>query len=282
MASPPSPPLISIIIPTYNSEKTIRCCLDSIANQTQKNIEVIIIDGQSSDKTLEIVKDYAVTEKYIRFISEADTGIYNAMNKGIKLSKGDWLYFLGSDDSLYNGNTIGTITPFLTEDTDIFYGDVLVQKNNITQSRKLDKINIYKQNVCHQAIFYKRHVFYKIGYYDESYKILSDWKHNMMCIGNTKRIKHANITVATYSGTGISANNTDTLFYGNKIEIYRKAMNVSHFNSLMTPLRYDFHRQSRNFMNSGKSLKSILYYLLYAYHGVLSRINNHRLHRVKS
>src|SRR5690606_23293701 len=83
-------PTISIIIATYNCESDIKGCLDSIISQPFENWEVIIIDGESTDRTIEIIKEF--NNEKVRLLSEKDNGIYDALNKGIKLAKGDWLY----------------------------------------------------------------------------------------------------------------------------------------------------------------------------------------------
>ena len=116
-------PKISIITPTYNSEKSIESCILSVANQTYKNIEHLIIDGQSSDNTLGIVKNYAERFSHLRVISERDNGIYDAMNKGIDLAQGEWIYFLGSDDIFYDEHVLEDL--FSKEDLgncDLFMG----------------------------------------------------------------------------------------------------------------------------------------------------------------
>ena len=98
--------LITIIIPTYNCEKTIGDALDSILGQSIKEVEVLIVDGLSTDRTLEIVAQYQTKHANIVLHSEKDEGIYDAMNKGIGLAKGDWLYFMGSDDTLFENTTL--------------------------------------------------------------------------------------------------------------------------------------------------------------------------------
>ena len=94
------PPFISIIIPTFNAESTILKALESILQQTFKDFEILIIDGLSKDKTIEIVEN--LKDSRIKIHSDKDIGIYDAMNKGIHYAQGKWLYFIGSDDYLYN------------------------------------------------------------------------------------------------------------------------------------------------------------------------------------
>ena len=93
-------PLVSVIIPAYNAEKYLSETIESVINQTYKNIEHIVIDGVSTDGTLDVINKY--TDSITHFVSEPDTGIYNAMNKGLKYVTGDIVYFLNATDSLYD------------------------------------------------------------------------------------------------------------------------------------------------------------------------------------
>jgi glycosyltransferase involved in cell wall biosynthesis len=108
----PSKIFFSIIIPTFNSEKVLRECLNSIVEQTFNNYEIILIDGLSTDSTVDIIKEYSLNNPNIHWVSEKDLGIYDAMNKGIKIANGEWVYFLGSDDKLSSNNALQEIFNF--------------------------------------------------------------------------------------------------------------------------------------------------------------------------
>jgi glycosyltransferase involved in cell wall biosynthesis len=115
--------IVSIVTCTYNSEKTISQTLNSIRNQTSKNFELIIIDGGSTDKTLEILKNYSDIISLI--ISELDNGVYDAMNKGIMNSSGDIIGFLNSDDFYYHNKVIeNIIAAFSERQVEIYYSDM--------------------------------------------------------------------------------------------------------------------------------------------------------------
>jgi glycosyltransferase involved in cell wall biosynthesis len=103
-------PIISIIIPTYNAGKTLRTCIDSVVSQNYRQKEIWIVDNQSDDGTISIINEYAALYTYIKYISGEDRGTYDAMNKGIGVAKGRWLYFLGSDDTLYDENVLSAIS----------------------------------------------------------------------------------------------------------------------------------------------------------------------------
>ena len=121
---------ITVITPTFNSANTILANLTSVKNQKYKNLEHIIIDNKSDDNTLNLIKKY--NDKRIKIVSEKDNGIYDAINKGIKLAKGEIISILHSDDKYYNNLTLSNIiNSFEDKSVDIIYGDLLyVRKNN--------------------------------------------------------------------------------------------------------------------------------------------------------
>ena len=115
-------PRLSIIIPTFNSAKTLSRCLDSVISQSFTDWEVLMMDGVSNDDTIKIAS--SCQDSRIRIYSEPDKGIYDAMNKGIDKSRGEWLYFLGSDDYLFNSHSLEDVFKNDIEKYDVVYGDV--------------------------------------------------------------------------------------------------------------------------------------------------------------
>src|SRR5690606_38635619 len=99
-----TPPLFSVIIPTLNAGAMLQNALESVLTQAHTDLEVIVVDGESTDDTIEIVKGYS--DNRIRLIYQTDKGIYDAMNQGIKAASGNWVYFLGSDDTLYDDRVL--------------------------------------------------------------------------------------------------------------------------------------------------------------------------------
>ena len=204
-------PLISIIIPTLNSEATLGIALDSIINQSYQNWEVIILDGLSTDKTLEISKQFQLRFPNIQIISEADKGIYDAMNKGVAFTKGEWLYFMGSDDSLFKPNTFEQFLNLENiENFDVIYGNVHSSRFNGFYDGEFDYTKLTTKNICHQAIFFNRTVFRKIGKFNLKYEIQADWEHNIRWFFSSKVSKmYANITIANYADGGFSSSQAD-------------------------------------------------------------------------
>jgi glycosyltransferase involved in cell wall biosynthesis len=207
-----SSPFFSIIIPTYNSEATLSRCLDNILCQNFNDFEVLLMDALSSDQTANIALNYK--DQRIKVYSEKDAGIYDAMNKGIKLSRGKWLYFLGSDDYLYN-NDILRLIHFHVEnkDIDVIYGNIITPVFDGKYNGKFDSVKIYRENICHQAIFFNRKLFDRTGYFNLKYKILSDYDHNLKWFLDEKtKIAYIPDVIAYYDGQGLSQMKTDELF----------------------------------------------------------------------
>lgn len=194
---------LSIIIPTYNSAATLRKTLDSIICQTFTDWEVLVMDGASTDDTTKVAQSY--NDSRIRIYSEPDKGIYDAMNKGIKKAQGEWLYFLGSDDWLLNDNVLNDVfVQCEINGYDVVYGEVDAPHlaSNHSGEWTLQTID---RNRCHQAIFYKRKVFRRLGNYNTKYKVWADYDLNLKWFFDTKvKKKHIPAMIAHYSEGGYS------------------------------------------------------------------------------
>jgi glycosyltransferase involved in cell wall biosynthesis len=198
-------PLISVILPTFCVETVIPECLESIRRQTCTDFEVVVVDGGSTDKTVELISAAAVDRRFtIR--SEKDTGVYDAMNKGIRLAAGEWLYFLGADDRLHDAHVLQTVAAFIRSQpaSHLVYGDVIMRSNisRYAGAFNLDRL-LFEKNICHQAIFYRRTVFEKIGDYNLRYPIWADWDLNIRCFQHPAFIQqHLDLVIADYNDTG--------------------------------------------------------------------------------
>lgn len=198
---------LSIIVPTYNCEKTLRRCLDSIVEQSYCDWEVLLMDGVSKDDTLSIARSY--NDARIRIYSEPDKGIYDAMNKGIDQSRGEWLYFIGSDDYLYNPDSLEGIFSEEIDDYDVVYGTVYAPhwEDKLKGEWTIEN---YMDNRCHQAIFYKRSFFGKNIRYNTRYKACADSAINMRWFLSPKyKCKYIPVVVANYSDGGYSSQIND-------------------------------------------------------------------------
>lgn len=197
---------ISIITVCKNSENSIRKTIESVLKQTYKNIEYIIIDGLSTDNTLSIVNDYISKGFQIKLVSEEDYGIYNAMNKGIKLASGDYIGLLNSDD-FYEINAVENIVNNLKkEEMQIAYGMTRVLLNGEEEQIIMHSHRFLERAmICHQSIFVSKKVYNEIGLYNEDYKYVADYdfllkakKHNKVVFTPIYKI------VVNYNSGGLS------------------------------------------------------------------------------
>lgn len=209
----------SIIIPTYNSGETLPACLESILNQTFQNFEIIIVDGLSSDDTVSIVKRFKEKSPNVRWVSEKDKGIYDAMNKGIKMAKGEWTYFLGSDDTFYDRFVLENIERNIAENSivDVWYGNVYSKRFNGVYDGEFTNAKILNKNICHQAIFFRKSVFKRIGGFNLKYKAHADYDHNIKWFlsGNIVN-RYTNLLITNYADGGFSSLKGDKVFSNEK------------------------------------------------------------------
>lgn len=174
---------ISIITIVYNNRETITDTIESVLGQTYPDIEYIVVDGQSTDGTVEAVKNYG--NKITTFISEPDKGLYDAINKGIRLATGDVIGLLHSDDIFYSKDTVSNIAEaFLKHDTESVYGDLLyVQKSNTDivvrnwVSGKYKRENfLFGWMPPHPTFYVKREIYQKLGLYNTIFKSAADYE----------------------------------------------------------------------------------------------------------
>jgi glycosyltransferase involved in cell wall biosynthesis len=218
---------LSVIIPTFNSERTIARCLNSIIFQTYQNFEICIIDGGSSDKTIDKVSNFRSHFKNIRIISEPDKGTYDAMNKGITMAQGDWLYFLGSDDEVLDEDVFADVfnNP-ISRKCEMLYGNVHVHgdtswaKAGQLYDGLFDLEKLFSKNICHQAIFYRKELFQWWGNYKIKYPICADWDLNIRFFSRTQSI-YLDRTIANFYGGGLSSRAIDDPI-GTDLEYLRK------------------------------------------------------------
>jgi glycosyltransferase involved in cell wall biosynthesis len=206
-------PIFTIIIPTNNSAKVIGAALGSILSQNFDSFEILLMDNKSTDGTTVLAA--AFNDKRIRIISETDRGVYDAMNKGIAAARGQWLLFLGSDDALYDINVLRAVKEALFEQLDVLYGDVVLKSSKLLYGGQFDLARLlFKQNICHQSIFYNKTIFDRIGFYNLSYKIWADWDLNIRCFRHTEfRIVYSNVVVAVYNDRAGVSRTPDPVFY---------------------------------------------------------------------
>lgn len=203
-----SKPKFSIITVTLNVEDTIKETILSVLNQTYKNIEYIVIDGESKDRTIEIIEKYE--DKIDYFVSEPDSGIYSAMNRGAKMAKGDYLYFLNSGDVFENKDILNEVSKELDGSIDLLYGKVRVmsRNNNVghIKGKRVTKLGLkFGKKVSQQSMFVKRDIFNKVDGLNEKYKIASDFDLLCKILDNDSSAKRIDRVICNYDNSGVSS-----------------------------------------------------------------------------
>ena len=206
---------VSIIIVTYNAAKTLQACLDSIYRQKYPAIEIVVIDGKSTDDTADIIQHNA--DKLGYWVSEKDDGIYDAMNKGLQRINGDWVYFLGSDDVLFDG--FSDLCAELKNDKLIYYGRVMTLGGPTIPA---DAYAFAKYGLCHQAMIYPKEVF-NGRQFNTRYKISADYAFNMSLFNSGQfTFEFKDHLVANFNQTGVSSTSTDKDFETDRSALVRK------------------------------------------------------------
>ena len=210
---------LSIITINLNNSAGLNKTMKSVLGQLFRDYEYIIIDGGSTDGSVEVIKSFERLYSKIKdiiWLSETDKGIYNAMNKGINLAHGEYLLFLNSGDSLVNPDIIKTV--FSTNFSEEYvYGNINLYRNNDICYNDVKMIfdvptlfDLYNDCLPHQASFIKRELFEKYGKYDESLKIIGDWDFCIRSIiVNNCSVRHIQFTISNYDLTGISTTNRE-------------------------------------------------------------------------
>lgn len=199
---------LSIITINYNDAKGLKQTVESVINQTNKAFEYIVVDGNSNDGSVDFIK--TVQADNFKYISETDSGIYNAMNKGIKMASGEFLLFLNSGDILYNADVIANVNPYFSEGYSILAGHVIFDEAKGKRLREhpeeLTFSYLAGNAISHPSTFIKRDLFLKYGNYDENFKIVSDWAFFLKVLGlNNESYLKVPITISVFDTKGISS-----------------------------------------------------------------------------
>lgn len=210
-------PFVSVITPTFNAGPKLAATVASVLSQKGASYEYLIIDGGSTDGTLGQLRDLGAA---VSWTSAPDTGIYDAMNKGIRRSAGRFLCFLGAGDRLLPGvlqavsDEIGQRSPDAERRPCFLYGNVRWSIYPRPYDGPFTAFTLLRCNVCHQAIFYERTLFERLGQYDTKYRLFADWEFNLRCFADAGvEKKYVPLVVAEYESGGESDTSLDPVFY---------------------------------------------------------------------
>ena len=206
-----NPPTISVIIVTYNAGLVLENTLKAIINQDYKNFELVIIDGDSQDNTVDIIKKY---HSFVnKWVSEPDDGLYDAMNKGINLAQGKYVWFINAGDRPYRNNTFALIAEYIKDNVDIVYGNTMMidnEGNEIGLRRLKPGPNLNWKSlknglvVCHQAIIVRKEI---VGTYNLKYKIAADYDWILNALKKSKNTCYTNSVLISFLDGGLSKRN---------------------------------------------------------------------------
>lgn len=197
---------ISIITVNLNNKEGLKRTIESVVNQTYQDLEYIIIDGDSTDGSLDVI--HANANRLTYWVSETDRGIYNAMNKGIHAASGEYLLFLNSGDSLFHNTILEQAFPHLGEHSFVYGNLRFDHLNSPVDYEYPDQLTFryfYHQSLGHPATFINGALFNKIGLYDEEYPICADWVFFTKAICSYQEsYKHIPLLISRFDMTGIS------------------------------------------------------------------------------
>jgi len=202
---------ISVITVVYNAGSVFEWTLKSIRDQSYKHIEYIVVDGGSTDGALQLIDKYK--DIVSKWVSEPDKGLYNAMNKGLKMASGDYVMFLNAGDVFYNNEVLSSIFTADKPLSDVYYGETMIigQDGKEIGMRRLKapeelswKSLIDGMLVCHQSFIVRKEICMN---YNEKYKIAADYDWMMRCLKNAKSICNTHLIISKFLDGGLNKHN---------------------------------------------------------------------------
>lgn len=212
-----STPRISLITVCYNAEASIARALQSARAQTYRNFELLVVDGASKDRTLEVVREFGDLPLVVS--SEPDQGIYDAMNKGVSRARGDILFFLNADDRLWDPDVLARVAQVFDADPelDMVWGDVIsVFPDGDTERDSYAHVTpgtLVYGSLCHQATFARKRLFDRYGVFNTAYPICADYDWFMRVLRGGARYRHVDLDVAAFTRGGAHESSRDTTYW---------------------------------------------------------------------
>ena len=263
-------PLLSIITVTYNNRTGLEKTIVSVVNQSWRDFEFIIVDGGSTDGSSELIEQYK--SSISKVISEKDKGIYDAQNKGIASSKGQYLLFLNAGDTFHNATVVFNFVNFIgNQENRVVYGNSkLLMKEAVSQVQEppaqLDKLFFFKYTLNHQACFIARSLFDELGNYNIAYKICADFDFllKVFCLKPDSYL-YFNMVICDYDYSGLSSLNENyDRVLSEKHSILKKNLSSQEYRQLKkvaltdVPLKYRVLARIYKLPLVGRSIKQLM------------------------
>lgn len=259
MDSAAAPPLISIVIPTFRSATLLPGAIDSLAAQTWRDFELIVSDGASDDGTAELARSRAAALPALQVDSRPDSGVYDAINRGIALARGQWVLVLGSDDRLHAPDTLAqAAAALLTSSAELVHGDVRMMAaspDGVAAGGRyagpMPLARLLKANICQQAIFYRRGLLQRLGGFEPRYRLWADWAFNLRAAFEAPP-QWIDLIVADYAATGMSARQSDAVLQAELPELIRREFVARTGDAALKPLARHLLRQADALRRRGR------------------------------
>jgi glycosyltransferase involved in cell wall biosynthesis len=195
-------PRVTVATVVFNGAAVLEHAITSVLQWQHDLVEYVVVDGGSKDGTVALLERY--DDQIDSWISEPDRGIYDAMNKALKMARGEWVIFLGADDVLLPD--FDAAVRHLTDPRAVYYGNVQIEATGAISGGRFSRYRLMQENICHQALFYPREV-YQSKPYDIQAGLLADHKYNIELWGSGTRFVHLPMTVSRYNNAGASSGN---------------------------------------------------------------------------
>jgi len=234
-------PLVTVIVAVFNAGKTLQQCIDSVTSQTYAHTQLIIIDGGSTDNTLEVIKQNSAKINYS--VSEKDRGIYDAWNKGLTQAQGQWVCFLGADDYLYDSQVIEKMMGLIADlpaDIQIAYGQVALVDDAGSEQALLGQEwseikQQFKHIMCipHPAVFHRRTLFEQSGNFNDRFKIAGDYEMLLRALKNGDAFSLMGLIVVAMRVGGISSKPRNAIDSFKEMRLAQKIHGQKMINSVL-------------------------------------------------
>ena len=248
-------PTITIVTACRNAQATLERAVRSVLGQTWPGVEYLVIDGASTDGTLDILERY---RDRITLVSEPDDGVYFALNKALRIARGDWILFLGADDYLLTPSTLEEAAGKMTDPDAVYYGDVYCGSEDKRLWGEVSRHTVMRKFICHQGIFYPRSAYRSLEY-DTRYQICADRVYNITLMSRGVPFRYLDQVISFYSEGGLSAHASDPVYQKDELRLAWKLGPLSFLD--LTSHRIHFHireylRRHRFFAPASSSNKA--------------------------